>query len=651
MRSDLLALSDDDLCALSNRGTVRRARAEVDAASLSATLEEGATGALRAVWSDGVSCELPANKGLAMGRCSCPAEPPCRHLIRTVMAYRARASSSTEPSQPEPSAASATSTAAPAQPTASEPGGLPAQLVSRARRRFEEGQLFELTRGAKPMARCHSLGVVTRFLVAGDPHHAVCDCGEPAPCEHALMALWAFARLPEDAAHGLVDTRSTPYPVPLAALDALESVLDEWLKVGLADAPSAMLDRLREVENACRTAGLSWLAEGLAELSMLKAAYTARDARFDAARLCAVVGELIVRSDATRHDQGLVPPLFIRGSAVDRTLEIGTGRLVGLGCGVEVRRASLVLSAFMQAEDTGLVASVVRETAHDATHDSSLAEVARAKVAKGISLAQLASGRTLAKGGKRSASGVFSFGRAAAACQPQAFAWERLRAPVLAEDFAEVEAHLAQLPPRPLRPRRLAEDLYVVPIAEVHDAHFDRAEQALLATLRDARGREALLVHPFHTRAAAGTEALLGALGSQRALFAAGRIARTGRGLSLRPCGVVFEVDGVRRLVQPWLEPARAAAHSQAVVRHERPLDATSFLADELATALGELIVSGLEGVTPGLLRSWGERANQAASLGFVQLPGQLRALAEAPSGARVLALAALTSFALELGS
>ena len=34
-----------------------------------------------------------------------------------------------------------------------------------------------------------------------------------------------------------------------------------------------------------------------------------------------------------------------------------------------------------------------------------------------------------------------------------------MRAPVLAEGFGEVSAHLAQLPPKPLRPRRLTEDV------------------------------------------------------------------------------------------------------------------------------------------------------------------------------------------------
>ena len=40
MRTDLLALSDDDLVALTNRGTVKRARAEVEAGAPSVELAE-----------------------------------------------------------------------------------------------------------------------------------------------------------------------------------------------------------------------------------------------------------------------------------------------------------------------------------------------------------------------------------------------------------------------------------------------------------------------------------------------------------------------------------------------------------------------------------------------------------------------------------
>lgn len=631
MRPDLLALSDDDLTALSNRGTVKRARAEVDGGTPTFVIDETPDGAVTVRWSDDVVCELPGGVSLSRGRCSCPAEPPCRHLVRSAMAYRTHVAR------------------APAQAVGATPlakAELAPALVARARKLFDEGQLFELTRAEKPIARCHSIGVVTRFFVAEDPHHSVCDCGEPAPCEHAVMAVWAFERLAPDVQSGLVDTRSGGYPVPTNALDALEGVLVELARVGLADAPSPLIDRVRHVEAVCRKAGLAWVADGIDELVVLKAAYDARDARFDAARLCEVIGELVVRSDATRADRGVVPPLFVRGAAVDRPIAIASARLVGLGCAVRARRASYELTAFMQAEDTGQVTAVVRELSRGIGDTKPLSEAARSSVAKGITIADVSSGRTLLKGGRRSAGGVLSFGRAPAACQPQTYQWEKLRAPVLAEGFREITARLASLPPKPLRPRRLAEDLHVVPIAEVASVGFDSVEQSVKAALRDPEGGDARLVHPFHARAAAGADALLAALGGERVLFVAGRCRRDGPEVVVEPIGVIVEREGKRRLVQPWIEGAPSGGRTATPAGADTQPRARSFIGDELANAIGDLFVTGVEGMTPTAARLWRERARDAAALGFTALPPHLEALAARADAGRTLALAALVSFA-----
>ena len=637
MRTDLLALSDDDLVALTNRGTVKRARAEVEAGAPSVELAESEDGTVTARWADDVECTLPPGLGLPRGRCSCIVEPPCRHLVRTAMAYRrwaadravASADSASPPSTSRPAVAA-----------------VPEAVESRARKLFEQGQLFELARSHKPIARCHSLGVVTRFFVPGDPNHAVCDCGEPAPCVHAVMALWAFERLPDDVHSGLVDSRTSPYPIPTPVLDEVESALVEWARVGVADAPKLLLDRLDRLGAACRRSGLSWVADGLDDLATLKAAYDARDARFEPSVLCDVVGELVARRDAIASDRGLVPPVFVRGSSADRTLEIGSARFVGVGCGVRVRRGSLELSAYLQSEDTGQVVAVVRDVKHSPTATTALSEHARLRVTKGIPFADLASGRTLVKGGKRSSGCVFTFGRAPAACQPQAFAWERLRAPLLAEGFAEVRAHLDQLPPKPLRPRRVVDDVYVIAVEGVERSGFDPAEQAVHAVLVDASGERALLVHPFHARAASGTNALLAALGKGGVRFVSGRVRRAARGLAIEPFGVVVERDGVRRLIKPWIEASRGPRAEEGYAAREREVDPGAFVVDEMPDALGSLLVLGVEGFTEATARELREHARQAEALGFATLPDRLRSLADAPDAKAVLELAAFAAFA-----
>src|SRR5207302_10961037 len=87
-RAELLALTLDDLAALTNRGTVKRAQREVEANECTCTLTEAEDGTVTAQWSDGVECRLPAGKVLRDGHCSCAAAGLCRHLVRTVLAYQ-----------------------------------------------------------------------------------------------------------------------------------------------------------------------------------------------------------------------------------------------------------------------------------------------------------------------------------------------------------------------------------------------------------------------------------------------------------------------------------------------------------------------------------------------------------------------------------
>src|SRR5262249_23828764 len=85
-RADLLALTLDDLAAMSNRGTVKRAERELE--TTQCTIDEEADGTVRFTWSDNVKCAIAAGKVVADGTCSCPATELCRHLVRSVLAYQ-----------------------------------------------------------------------------------------------------------------------------------------------------------------------------------------------------------------------------------------------------------------------------------------------------------------------------------------------------------------------------------------------------------------------------------------------------------------------------------------------------------------------------------------------------------------------------------
>lgn len=189
-RADLLALSPDDLAALTNRGTVKRAQRELEAAEVSVVLTEADDGTVTAKSSDGVVCRLPGGAVVAAGRCSCPATELCRHIVRTVLAYQAWAKAET---------GSAPSAWDPGTITDEALAGLfkPA-VLTQARAQFQGGLLVELIRSAKPTARFHDLACTLRFQVPGDARYVHCDCASSPPCVHVPLAVWAFRRLSAD---------------------------------------------------------------------------------------------------------------------------------------------------------------------------------------------------------------------------------------------------------------------------------------------------------------------------------------------------------------------------------------------------------------------------------------------------------------------
>src|ERR1044072_310498 len=89
-RDDLLHIAPDDLAALTNRGTVKRAQRELENKGVAGELSEAADGTVTAKWSDGVTCTLPGGKTISDARCTCPATELCRHVVRTVLAYQRR---------------------------------------------------------------------------------------------------------------------------------------------------------------------------------------------------------------------------------------------------------------------------------------------------------------------------------------------------------------------------------------------------------------------------------------------------------------------------------------------------------------------------------------------------------------------------------
>ncbi|RCS49466.1 hypothetical protein DTL42_13155 [Bremerella cremea] len=645
-RTDLLVLTPDDLAAITNRGTVKRAQKEIESESPTCELEEQ-DGALIFTWSDGITCRFPEGKTIHDAICSSGSLGVTRHIIRSVLAYQRLAAAGPESQNlDEPTAAAeeppvATLLTAPWDPGTFTDEDLIARfrkaVVTKARKKFEEGVLVELTRGAKPTARFLDQACTVRFLVPGDLRYVHADCAESLLPTWVPLAVWAFRELPQDQLAGLISIQNADLPTPTELLANLDDILLELYRAGLSNVGSSWSGRLMRIETDLRGEGLVWPAELVADLLQQHQLYQQHDARFEPLTVLNVVGELIARTRAIRRATKAVPQPLIRGSKSDRPTEIASGRMIGVGLDVQAGRQHVTLSAYLQDAESGSVVTVERTFA-DPDPDlgetpRSFSDLAETIVSRGTSLASLGSSQLLFKSGKRTPSGVLILPRGASnvSTNPQSFQWEQLKPPFAAESIAQLRARFDSLPPSYLRPRRRTENLHALSVVAVEEVTFDVAHQRLRAELRDVYGDTAQLTYPFHSRGSAGFDALFDTLQKQgdQIRFVCGHVHSVGRSLEIHPICLVLD-DGNHRIgILPALpngglnlDPSATA--SKRTTGERSVLD--EFLA-ELRSTLGDLLVTGVASIDD---RTWSELTDAGRQLGFTRLTIPMGKLAEA---------------------
>ena len=653
MRADLLALTPDDLASFSNRGLTRRAEQEAGAGKLSCKIVEDPDGTVTVRWSDDVECRLPAGARLTDSRCTCPSTTLCRHVLRSIFAYQREHSAGPAPadSASPPASASAAAEWNPATITDEQLARhYPPGEFARWQREFAAGHVIQVWTGVKPRALLHTLGCTVNFLVPHDPRYAVCDCAADAPCGHVTLAVWAFRRLASDATAGLISTVALPPAPPIALLDEIERDLVSLASTGLARAATLQVDRWRRLSNRARAEHLVWPAEVLHELAEAHAAYLAHDARFDPRELTALIAELVQRLDAIRAGRTSVPHLFVRGTPHDREAEFGSARLIGIGSSVRTSRTGTELSAYLQDSDSGAITAITRRFAHPVAQPSAppvtpkpFFELARGIALKGVTLAAIGRGQLLVKGGRRTPSGRFIPGRAAASVAPQAYAWETLRAPLRTSGFAETRDQLRDAPPAVLGPRQVGNRLTVCPIAHASDVRFDVPRHETVARLTDPLGATAWLVHPYTSRGAPGSDALLHALRTSpgNVRFVCGQARLQGADLVLQPLSVVLEGDGRRSCIQPWTDETGGAGPVRPTSTDTRggaSIDPLHDYLDELLDCLTERWVMGPASSSA----AWSQLAALGTSLGLAQLAN----LSGLDEPARLLELTIAADFA-----
>jgi hypothetical protein len=630
MRQDLLALTIDDLITLSNRGLVKRAQQELKSIELVGEIIEDKLGNLTIDWSDEICCKLPAQITLSQSQCSCPATNLCRHLLRSVIFYQSLCSidfhepnnNIVDRSSPNIDWNPATITDETLQKHYAK------ATLTKLKSQFEAGQVIGVHCGTKPTANLHSLSLNLRFLVPDDIRYTHCDCDETAPCSHVPLAIWAFRQLPTDRRQGLISTELQPLSISTTLLDELETHLLELADVGIVGINQAMRDRLARLEQRCRSAELIWIAEILLDLLQAHDDYQQHDAQFDLERVVNYLAEIFIRSDAIRHHdrvQNPVPLLFVRGSAKDTTVAIGSARLVGLGCGATSQSSGVKVTTYLQDVDSGTVVGMSRYFANSDVNSEPkpLWQLAQHSIGKGIQLGEIGSGQVLIKGGKRTPSYQLIPGRSPISLNPQSYQWEKLRSPLLVDDFGELIDRLHELPPRELRPRRVTEQLQVLAVTEVRSIEFDPVSQMVRSIVADKLGHQAQIVHPYTYRSRFGVEAMLTQLQHPDTLkFISAQVSLDTCGLVLAPIGLVFETGAIRQMLQPWIASPQICQDTQLTgdlvgANSIVPNSQISTYLVELTTALQDLWLVGLDRADSHHLQQWQRLARQGKAIGF----------------------------------
>ena len=560
-RADLQALTADDLAVLTNSGTVKRAQKELASGDPTCQIVDDPDGSLTFTWSDGIVCRFPPGKTIHEAVCSSGLIGISRHVVRSVLAYQRRLaadSDSDRSPQNDQNVESSTPTAATGEaqdvwnPGEFTDDDLTAcfkkNAVAKARTRFEQGVLVELTRGIKPVARFLDEACTVRFPVRGDLRYATADCAELLWSTWIPLAVWAFRELPAEQLAGLVSLQQQAAAASVDAFSDLQILLDELCKDGISGVVPSWHQRLLRCEQRFRNDGLIWPAELMLELAQQHEMYRQHDAAFESDDIVHLVGELIARMRAITRGLTVIPQALIRGTKSDRPTETGGGRFTGIGLGVQVpaRQSIRRSSAFLQDTSSGNSSSLQDQERKFAHPDSQSGDspkpfddLAQTPIVRGISLINLATSLLLVQSGKRTPGGQLILPRSASqfTVNPQNYEWEQWKPPFAVENFAQLQARDRILPPSYLRPRRVTDHLHGVSISAVEDVHFHAGRQQLTATLKDTKSGRATLVHPFYNRGQNGFDATSEMLQkhAQQLRFVSGYVDPSNQGLIVRP--------------------------------------------------------------------------------------------------------------------
>jgi hypothetical protein len=621
-RADLLALSDETLAALSNRGIVKRSVREVGDGKGPA-IDEAADGTVTGRFADGTEVVLAPGATLERSRCSCPSSDVCRHRVMTVLAYRA---------QPAPAAWTPWS---PADFTDDDVEALVgSRVMAAARKAFRAGYRARIRRpsGEDPVPTVELASCTVRFLVPRELGYARVDAAKGAREDAVALAVWAFRVADEaDAGAGVLDiavggTAAERVAAGGSGVEPVLGLLGDVLADGVVHTGPALATAIVQARTTLDGRNLRWPVDALDDLAAQLDAYRARSARYRAEDAAAVVAELVARHRCVAGGGASLRPAVL-GTEEAAETPLRLLRLTGLGARVSGDDAVRTVEVYLAHAEAGVVLALRRRVEAGDDGDLPSAPALGRRKAGGARLSALAGGNVVTESAVRAASRVVRIaesrvGRTTVA--PSAGAWDDLPAGILVDDLDAEAARLAGLPPAVVRPRVVAENVRAIAMEDVESLQYLPGGQMLLATIRAPAGR-AVVKFSYSSASAGALDTLAGALAGSlgQVRFVAGHLSRHAGDVVVEPTAVVAGDSVAVPAFAPTTGPATIAGAGGA--------------GDPLAALIGEALATSTEIVHRGwrhLPPGWAGRAERAAAdlrrAGFERAAGAMTDLAGA---------------------
>lgn len=471
MRTDLLALNDDSLAALANRGIVKRSVREV-AEGKGPTLSE-VDGIVTATFTDGNTVELAPGDTIERGRCTCPASGVCRHRVMLVIGYRARAG---EPGEADPSPSAVADI--PWTPAAFTDDELEAHLGSRtfaaARKASRSGYRARVRRptATDPVPTVELATCTVRFVVPHQLGYARVDAARGAREEAIALAVWA-CRTADDIDHRApsLDVQVgggagvEPSSANGSGIEPVLHLLADLLADGVAGTGAEVATAFAQARRALDDRNLRWPVDLLDDLNEQLEAYRARSSRYESAKAASHLAEVIARH---RCVTGNGASLRVQVLGTEETAEtpLRLLRLIGLGARVRGDDTRGTVEIYLAHSEAGVVLALRRRVDTNEGETLSAADLGRRR-AGGARLSALASANVVTESAVRSANRVIRLADSRIAkttVTPSIGRWESLPDSILVTDLEAEAARLTGLPPAVVRPRVVAESVRAVAV-------------------------------------------------------------------------------------------------------------------------------------------------------------------------------------------